>query len=64
MRASPARIRPTQRPAHFMRAAYSGLPRIYVGPQARGLACTIWTFFNLKAFPNHFEAVLDIKIVQ
>ena len=26
------------RPTHFMRAAYSGLPRIYVGPRARGPA--------------------------
>jgi len=26
------------RPAHFMRAAYSGPPRIKVGPRARGSA--------------------------
>jgi len=37
MRAGPSRLGPP-RPAHFMWAAYSGTPHIYVGPRAYGPA--------------------------
>jgi len=52
MRAGPPRLGPPRtpwvgppRPTHFMRAAYSGPPRIYVGPWAHGLTRFLFFFY-------------------